>query len=167
MNAETGVDDGCGGRAWGEQRARERMGGWVDWSDRELLVWVVVSMAVRMWKNGREGGVDSELGGWLTAWRKGWRGDRGVNIYLQRPGLLSSSSCDQSRGLLSLLTNPRTYTCDQYSCALDADTDTTRSRTPQSLTTQKPYSNRITFSCLSYSGASTAHGTISLYTPVP
>jgi hypothetical protein len=29
------------------------------------------------------------------------------------------------------------------------------------------YSNLITFSCLSYGGASTAHGTISPNTPVP
>ena len=40
------MDEGCVGRAWEEQRARERMGGGMDWSDRELLVWVVVSMAV-------------------------------------------------------------------------------------------------------------------------
>ena len=55
MNAETVVDDGCVGRVWEEQRARERMGGRMVWSDRELRDWVVVSMAVGMWKNGREG----------------------------------------------------------------------------------------------------------------
>jgi len=53
---------GAGGRAWEEQRSQERMGGGMDWSDRELLDWVVVSMAVGMWKNGREGGGVSGLG---------------------------------------------------------------------------------------------------------
>ena len=53
-DAEMVVDVGCGGRAWEEQRARERIGGGMDWSNRERLDWVVVSMAVGMWGNGRE-----------------------------------------------------------------------------------------------------------------